>query len=565
MTTQDAVPEETPDLRGAHPRLSPEQIATLSAMGQRRATQTGDVLFRQGDPRCDFFVVLAGTVKIVEGEGPDQRVLAVHGPGRYLGEIGMLTGQTLFVSAVVDRPGEVLVVPAQRVRELVAEGGSLGDFLLRGFLLRRAVLLEAGTGLRIIGSRFSEDTRRLREFAARNQVPHTFLDVEDDEGAEALLRQFGVTPAETPIVIHPASTVLRNPSNAELARAVGLRDDAPNDDCCDLVIIGAGPAGLAAAVYGASEGLDTVLLDGIAPGGQAARSSRIENYLGFPSGISGGELAELAIIQAEKFGVRISVAAQASSLALDGERHVIGLDDQSTVCARTVIIATGAWYRRLAVPGLDRLEGSSVFYAATLVEARQCLGAPVVVVGGGNSAGQAAVFLAQRAVAVQLILRHDDLARDMSRYLADRVERDHRIEVIRNSEVCDCSGDIDLESVTVLDHTTGMRRELPAKALFVFIGFEPQAGWLANEIALDERGFVLTGADAARALADRPPQRRTPMMLETTRSGVFAVGDVRSGSIKRVASAVGEGSMAVRLVHARLLELGSSSTGEQVD
>ena len=546
---------ETPDLFGAYPRLSEAQIETLLPLGERKPTAVGDVLFRQGDVQCDFIVVLEGTVAIVEGSGRDERVLSVHGPHRFLGEIAILTGQASFVSAVVQRPGEVLEVSPSRLRDLVARGGGLGDALLRAFLLRRSILLEVGVGLRIIGSPYSPDTRRLREFAARNRLPHTFVDLEVDHDAEALLRALGVGAEETPVVIWRGSDVLRNPSNADLAQVVGLRTSALPADVCDLLIVGAGPAGLAAAVYGASEGLQTVLLDAVATGGQAGTSPRIENYLGFPAGISGGDLADLAVIQAEKFGACITVPAIASALERDGEHHALRLDDGRVLCARTVIIASGVRYRKLEVEGLDRFEGANVFYAATLVEARQCVDDPVVIVGGGNSAGQAAVFLARYAVAVQLLIRHDDLSRDMSRYLADRIDRDARIAVERCTEVCGFTGDSRLEQVVVADFRTGDRRTIPARALFVFIGAEPHVTWVGEHVALDDCGYVLTGRDIS--VGDRHDRAaRSAMMLETTSPGVFAVGDVRSGSIKRVASAVGEGSMAVRVVHERLRELG---------
>ena len=546
---------ETPDLFGAYPRLSEAQIETLLPLGERRTTAAGDVLFRQGDLQCDFIVVLDGTVAIVEGSGQDERVLSIHGPGRFLGEIAILTGQASFVSAVVQRPGEVLEVSPSRVRDLVARGGGLGDALLRAFLLRRSILMEVGVGLRIIGSPYSPDTRRLREFAARNRLPHTFVDLEVDHDAEALLRALGVAPEETPVVIWRGSDVLRNPSNADLAQVVGLGTPAPPADVCDLLIVGAGPAGLAAAVYGASEGLQTVLLDALATGGQAGTSSRIENYLGVPAGISGGELADLAVIQAEKFGAYITVPAVASALERDGDHHALRLEDGGRLCARTVIIASGVRYRKLEVEGLDRFEGSNVFYAATLVEARQCVGDPVVIVGGGNSAGQAALFLARYAVEVRLLIRHDDLCRDMSRYLADRIDHDPRIAVERCTEVRGLDGDSQLEHVVVADTRTGDRRTVPARTLFVFIGAEPHVGWVGEHVALDDRGYVLTGRDIS--VDDRPDRsQRAAMMLETSWPGVFAVGDVRSGSIKRVASAVGEGSMVVRVVHERLRELG---------
>jgi thioredoxin reductase (NADPH) len=532
--------EETPDRDGAFPRLSEEQIARLSVHGERRRTEEGEVLFRAGDAGYDFFVVLRGKVAIESDDG----LIAVHGPGRFLGELSLLTGQAVFLSAVVREPGEVLVVPVSRLRELVGADPGLGDLILRAYLLRRDMLIGIGAGFKIVGSRFSPATRRLREFAARNRLPHRWIDLEKDPDAEALLRSLGIGPEETPVVIWGRDRVLRNPSAEELARVVGLKSPSmPANDTWDLIIAGAGPSGLAAAVYGASEGLTTVVVDAIAVGGQAGTTMRIENYLGFPAGISGIELAARANIQASKFGARITVPADAASLKLEDGHHVVGLGDGTELAGRSVVIATGARYRRLPVPQLDQFESVSVFYEATLMEALVCMGDPVAVVGGGNSAGQAALFLARHAAPVRLLLRGGDLRKDMSRYLADRIEASDTIDVILHTEVRELVGDDDgaLDALVVEDTESGERRSLDAKALFVFIGAEPCTPWLAGEIALDPKGFVLTGTDAGSG-----------SLLETSRPGVLAVGDVRRGSIKGEASAVGEGSMAVRLVHEHL-------------
>lgn len=549
-------PAETPDLRGAFPRLDDTQVAALAGWGERRAVQAGEVIYREGEPASELIVILGGLVAMVEGE--DERELSLHGPGRFLGEVSVLTGQPAFLTAVVREPGEVLAVPVDRLREAVAEDARLGDLIVRAFLIRRSLLVELGAGFRIVGSRFDPDTRRLLEFAARNRLPHRWIDLERDPQAEALLRGLGIGPEDTPVVIWRGHTVLRNPANAELAHAIGLQPAGSSALDCDLLIVGAGPAGLAASVYAASEGLATLVLDGVAPGGQAGTSPRIDNYLGFPSGISGAELAERAVIQAERFGARISVSAQATALEGHDGHHVVRLDDGSVVRALTVLIATGARYRRLAVPGLAELEGISVYYAATWVEARHCAGDPIVVVGGGNSAGQAAVSLARHARRVHLVVRHEDLGRDMSRYLVDQIERNPRVDVLRCAEVRELIGHAALEAVVVADRRTGELRRMDARALFVFIGAEPHTKWLATRLALDDRGFVLTGADAAGSSGDGEgsgPVSR-PLPLETSRPGVFAAGDVRRGSVKRVASAVGEGAMAVRQVHERLELLG---------
>jgi thioredoxin reductase (NADPH) len=526
---------ETPDRDGAYPRLSEPQVAALSFHGERRPTQAGEVLFREGDEGYDFYVVLDGKVAIVDGHGrPDERLIAVHGPRRFLGELGLLTGEAAFFTAVMRAAGEVLVVPVDRLRELITQDQALGDLVLRAYLLRRELLIGLGAGFRIVGSRFSPETRRLREFAARNRLPHRWIDLEEDAGAEALLREAGVTPEETPVVIWRGE-VLRNPSNEELARAIGLPVPQAPREVCDLLVVGAGPAGLAAAVYGASEGLGTVTLDALATGGQAGTSSRIENYLGFPAGISGAELAERATIQTKKFGGRISVPAEAVGLEPHDGHYLVRLADGHEVCARTIVVATGARYRRLSVPRLDDFEADSVYYAATLMEARMCAGDPVVVVGGGNSAGQATLFLSRYATSLRLLVRGDSLTKDMSRYLADRISRTPGVEVLLNTEVRE------LEAVVAEDTRTGERRQIEANALFVFIGADPHTGWLQEQVELDGHGFVLTGPAAGAGL-----------LLETSRPGILAVGDVRSGSIKRVASAVGEGSMAVRMVHEHL-------------
>jgi thioredoxin reductase (NADPH) len=551
--------EETPDADGAFPRLSDEQIGMLAQHGERRSTTQGEVLFREGDERYDFFVVLEGKVAVMAGYGGEERRIAVHGPGRFLGELSLLTGHAAFFTAVVQEAGEVLVVPVERLKELISQYPVLGDLILRAYLLRRELLIGLGAGFTIVGSRYSPDTRRLREFCARNRLPHRWIDVEHDEGAEALLREAGVAPAETPIVIWRGREVMRNPSNAELARRIGLRIPRAPETVLDLVVVGTGPAGLAASVYGASEGLSTVALEAVATGGQAGTSSKIENYLGFPTGISGAELAERATIQAEKFGARISVPCEATALEQRDGNHVVRLDDGEEVCARTVVIATGARYRRLQVPRLEEFEGVSVYYAATLMEAQLCQDDPVVVVGGGNSAGQATLFLARYARPVRLLVRGGALGENMSRYLVDRIEGDPAVEVHLHAEVREPVGsDGILRALVVEDNRTGERRELDARLLFVFIGAEPHTDWLRDEVALDDHGFVLTGPQAAGAAegAGLEDGGRQPLLLETSRPGVLAVGDVRSGSIKRVASAVGEGAMAIRLVFEHLEDRG---------
>jgi thioredoxin reductase (NADPH) len=542
---------ETPDVDGAYPRLSDDQIATLEAGGARRTVDRGETLVREGERADYFFVMLSGKVAVSTTDDTGNRhVIRVHGPGRFLGELGDLEGQAAFYTAEVVEPGEVLVVPTERVRDLVAHDPALSDLILRAYLCRRSLLIQEGYGFRIIGSCYSPDTVRLREFAARNRLPHRWFDLERDPQAERLLRRFGVTAQDTPVVIW-GGAVLRNPTNAELARRVGLpvADTAPDES--DVVVVGAGPAGLGAAVYAASDGLTTAAMERIATGGQAGTSSRIENYLGFPGGISGGDLAERAALQAAKFGARILVSAEIIRLESGDGQHRVTLADGGSVVARAVVLAMGARYRRLPVPGLDSFEGDGVYYAATVQEALLCGTGPVVIVGGGNSAGQAAVFLAGRVSRVYVVIRGEDLSKTMSRYLIDQIDRHPRVTVQSCTEIREVHGDDKLSSVVTEDKRTGERHSIQTRALFVFIGADPHTSWLAGAIRLDDHGFVPTGPAAIYSDTECSQIRtsRQPMMLETSQPGVFAVGDVRSGSVKRVSSAVGEGSMAIRQIH----------------
>jgi thioredoxin reductase (NADPH) len=536
---------ETPDLQGAYPRLSDAQIAALTGQGDRRGTAPGEILFGEGERDCDFYVVLAGHVAYVEGRGTqEERIISVHGRGRFLGELSLLTGEGSFYTALALDAGEVLAVPVTRLRELIGRDPVLGDLILRAYLLRRSILIELGAGLRVVGSKYSPDTRRVRDFAARNRIPVRWLDLEEDPSAEAMLTQLGLSPGDTPIVI-VYGRLLRNPSNSELADAVGLPAPSTLQASCDLLVVGSGPAGLSAAVYAASEGMRVIAIDGVAAGGQAGLSSRIENYLGFPSGISGAELADRAMFQAQKFGARFAVPAEAAAIERDGDHYRVHLADGTSLTSASVVIATGARYRRLNVQRSDYFERMSIYYAASQAEALQCAGDPVAVVGGGNSAGQAAVFLSRHAVQVTLLVRERDLGENMSRYLIDQVTRLPNVHVILGAEVQELHGDEALEAVTIQDSATGARRVVSARAMFVFIGAVPCTGWLNGLVELDDRGFIRTGPGG---LPDTSPE---PLLLETSRTGIFAAGDVRSGSAKRVATAVGEGAMAIRLAFER--------------
>jgi thioredoxin reductase (NADPH) len=544
------VVEETFDRDGAFPRLTEEQLEILDRVGERRPLVPGDVLFRPGD-HYDFFALVWGRVAILDDYGsPHESVVGIHGDGRFIGELGLITGEPAMLAAVARAPGEAIVVRREALQTLVGANQQLGDLILSALIARRALLIGLGSGLRLIGSRLTADTRRLREFLTRNRIPHTFLELESDAQAEALLRGLSIAPRETPIVVR-GTTVLRNPSNIEMGDALNLRASPAPDEVCDTVVIGAGPAGLGAAVYAASEGLKTVLVDSVATGGQASTSARIENYLGFPAGVSGSELAERAAVQAARFGVRITVPATAVALGFEDGYHVVELDSGERVRARTAVLATGASYRRLAIPRLADFEGAGVYYAATQVEAQMCGGDPIAIVGAGNSAGQAAVFLGQHARPVRLLVRRGELTSSMSRYLVDQVEAAPNVELNCRTEVRELHGNGTLESITVENNRTGETRSLPTRALFLFLGADPCAAWLAGQLAIDEHGFVVTGSDLQLTHLDPSGdgRERPPFLLETSRPGVFAVGDVRSGSIKRVASAVGEGATAVRLMH----------------
>ena len=547
------MPAETPDSYGAYPRLTADQITRLTALGQQRIVPAHEYLFHAGDRNCDFYVVLSGTVAVVEADSTaDSRVISVHGPGRFLGELGLLTGEAAYYGAVTLAEAAVLAVPVGQLRELVARDPELGDVILRAYLIRRSLLVGLGVGLRIIGSRYSPDARRLRDFAARNRLPAQWLDLEDDVDAESLLKQLGIRPEDTPIVILYGQRVLRNPGNAELAAAIGLPVPMRRHATCELLVVGAGPAGLSAAVYGASEGMQTLVIEGTASGGQAGTSSRIENYLGFPSGVSGDELAVRAMLQAEKFGAQFAIPAEASGAELTDGQCTVRLADERSVTGRLLVIATGARYRRPDIPRLEHFEPTSVYYAASHVEALLCRDDPVVIIGGGNSAGQAAVFLSRYAAEVTVVSRDGDLADCMSRYLIDQLDRTANIRVLVKSQVRELIGTDTLEAVAVEDQA-GLRQVIQARALFIFIGAAPSTTWLGDIVALDQRGFVRTGDDARRALSE-PHASGTwqPAALETSEPGVFAVGDVRSGSTKRVAAAVGDGAMAIRLAFDRL-------------
>ncbi len=536
-----------------------DALAVLAQFGTERAVDVGDVLYRAGDAAYDLYVVLEGAVEVVRPETDGDVVIVEHGEGGFLGELNLLTGQRVYLTARVSRPGRVLDIPPHEFRRLMASKPDLADVIFQTLEERRE-LLRAGAGqrtLRIIGSRFSREALALRAFASRARIPHEWIEIESLDDVGVFFAGLGLhAGTRTPIVI-TSSGVLHEPTTGDLAEHLGLTFHAPPGWQFDLVVIGVGPAGLAAAIYGASEGLDTVALDGVATGGQAGSSSRIENYVGFPNGISGEDLATRAATQALRLGARVNAPCQVAGLRAEPGYHIVSLQDGSEIASRSVILATGARYQRLAVEELDRYEGNGVFYAATDLEARVCTGNDVLVVGGGNSAGQGAIFLAQQGCRVSIAVRRPDLSASMSRYLIERIEADPRIALLTSTEVRALRGDDHLEAVTVEHTESGTHRDLPCLGLFCFIGADPATDWLDGAIALDASGFVLTDRSLPDAIARSPFfEGREPLPFETSQPGVFAVGDVRSGSMKRVATAVGEGSSAVRSVHEYLARAG---------
>jgi thioredoxin reductase (NADPH) len=532
------------------PQLSDAQLREMAAFGSERSMAEGELLFRVGEATFDLFVVLEGEVEVMRTDG---EVVVTFGPGNFIGELGLLTGQIRFLNARVARAGRVLVVAQDEFRRLMSVRPTLADIIFAALVARRQ-MLRSGPGaeaIRIIGSRYSPEAMSLRTFAEHQRLAHTWIDLEDAEDVDALLKSMGVGAQDTPVVITPTG-VLKRCTAEVLAEHLGLTFQPKPGFIFDLVVVGSGPAGLAAAVYGASEGLGTVCLDAVAVGGQAGASSRIENYAGFPNGISGGDLTTRAGVQALRLGARLNSPCEVVGLRSEGSFHVIVLKDGSEIPTRAVIVASGARYRRLPVEDLERFEGAGVYYAATDLEARVCAGSPVLVIGGGNSAGQAAIYLAQSNCAVTIAIRRDDLTQTMSNYLIERIEADPKIALRTGVEVHGLAGGERLEQVTLASIATGELQSTPCSGLFCFIGASPATEWLASSgVTLDANGFVLTD----RQLPDAVAGASGALPFETSTPAVFAAGDVRLGSMKRVAAAVGEGSSAVRSVHERLATL----------
>jgi thioredoxin reductase (NADPH) len=540
------------------PKLTPMQIRRITARGHTRAIQRGEVLYEQGLTDVPFFVVVSGELEIVRPLGPGavETLVTVYGFGQFTGEVGTLSGRRTLFRLRATKPGKVIELDRQHMLALVQSDAELGQILMRAFILRRVELVAAGVGdVVLIGSTHSAGTLRIKEFLTRNGHPHTFIDLERDPDVQNLLDSFHIAASEIPVVICRGEVVLRNPSNQQIAECLGFNESIDQIQVRDLVIIGAGPSGLAAAVYGASEGLDVLVLETSSPGGQAGSSSRIENYLGFPTGISGQELAARAYHQAQKFGA-VMLITKGTKLVCDHKPYVVEVENGARIPARTVVIATGAEYRRPQLKDLSRFEGAGIYYAATFVEAQLCGGEEVIVVGGGNAAGQAAVFLAETTKRVFMLVRSGGLVESMSRYLIRRIEETPKIVLRPHTEIVALEGGDHLESVRWRNGQTGKTEEHKISHVFVMTGAAPNTHWLDGCVALDAKGFIKTGPDLSpeNLSASRWPLARPPYLLETSLPGVLAVGDVRGGSIKRVASAVGEGSIGISFVHRVLQE-----------
>ena len=534
------------------PTLTAAQIERLAPLGRERRFEVDEILFDQGGTNRPLMVVLEGEIEILSDR---DTLVTVHHPGNFSGDVDLIAGHPAVVRARARRAGRVLEVPAERVRSLVLTDPELSQVFLRAFILRRALLMTRSAGnLVLIGSRHSAGTLTLQEFLTRNNQPYAYLDADHDPGVQSTLESFGVGVDDVPVLICSGRQVLKKPTIEEAAGCLGL-NRISRDVVHDLVVIGAGPAGLAAAVYGASEGLDVLILESTAPGGQAGSSSRIENYLGFPTGVSGQDLASAALLQAQKFGAELVVARTAVALQGDHRTYRVGLGPGVGVAARTVVIATGVRYRKPDIPDLARFEGVGVYYGATQVEAILCQGEDVIVVGGANSAGQAAIFLAEARRRVTMLIRGPGLSDTMSRYLIRRIEETPNIELKTHTRIVALEGTDSLERVTWED-AAGKVNTVPVGHVFMMTGANPNTGWLENCVALDPKGFVKTGSDLLPSdlSASGWPLRRPPLLFETNLPGVFAVGDVRAGSTKRVAAAVGEGSVCVQLVHKVLAE-----------
>ncbi len=544
----------------AFPVLTAAQITRLRPGSKLRKVEPGEILFQPDDTEVPFFVLLSGSMEIVQPDLTGERPIVTHGPGGFTGEITMISGRRCLVRGRVTAAGEFLEISANGLRSLVARDAELGEIFMRAFILRRIALVARGLGnVIVMGSRHCADTLRIREFLSRNAHPYTYIDLDTDKTSQELLDRFEVKTEEVPVVICNGRTVLRNPSIQELADCLGFNVSIDQSQVRDLIIVGAGPSGLAAAVYAASEGLDALVIETDAPGGQAGSSSKIENYLGFPVGISGQELASRAITQAQKFGAKMMIAHRVVQLKCNRRPYEVVLDNGDILPARAIVISTGAQYNKPPLANLKKFEGQGIFYGATYMESQLCEDQDVIVVGGGNSAGQAAVYLSQSARKVHLLVRSGGLSETMSRYLIQRITENPAIELHYRTEIVALQGETQLECVSWLDRVTGKTSIHDIRHVFIMAGASPRTEWLQGCVALDDKGFILTGRDLDASMGLVPPYAwpltRRPQMLETSLPAVFAVGDVRAGNVKRVASAVGEGAIAVHLVHRALAEI----------
>ena len=541
------------------PVLTEGQINRIRVLGKLRKVERGEILFKPNDIGVPFFVLLSGSLEIVQLQLTGERLITTHESRSFTGELSMISGQKCLVLGRVSQAGEFLEVSPEGLRTLVARDAELSEIIMRAFILRRLALISNRLGnVILMGSRHSAATLRLREFLGRNGHPYSYVDLDTDKMSQELLDRFEVKMGDIPVVICNTRSVLRNPSTQELADCLGLNVSIDNTRVRDLIIVGAGPSGLAAAVYAASEGLEALIVETDSPGGQAGSSSKIENYLGFPTGVSGQELAARAITQARKFGAKMMVAHKVVKLNCERRPYQIVLENGDVLASRAIVISTGAQYIKPAIANLQKYEGQGVYYGATYMEAQICEGEDVIVVGGGNSAGQAAVFLSQTARKVHMLVRSGGLADTMSRYLIQRIAENPSIELHYNTEIITLEGDSQIERVRWTDKAKGETSTHAIHHLFIMAGASPRTEWLRGCLALDDKGFILTGRDldafrSSGAIAW--PRERPPQMLETSLPGVFAVGDVRSGNVKRVASAVGEGAISVHLVHRALAEL----------
>ena len=539
------------------PTLTPSQIDRIVRHGKRRQVRRGDILVDQGDTRIPFYVVLAGTIEILRPNGDGEDLIIVHHPGEFTGETSLLAGRRSLARMRAAEDSEVLELEPEALRTLVQTDTEVSELIMRAFILRRMSLIQRGWGdVVLVGSQHSPATLRLRNFLVRNGHPHQYLDLERDPDVQALLDRLEVRIDEIPVLICRGDKVLRNPTFGKVAECLGFNARVDVATVRDLLVVGGGPAGLAAAVYGASEGLDVLVLEKHAPGGQAGSSSKIENYLGFPTGISGQALAGRALTQAEKFGADVAIARAATQLFRERRPFAVQLSSGDVVHARAIVIASGVRYRKLALARLADFEGAGVYYAATAMEAQICENEEVIIVGGGNSAGQAAVFLADTAKHVHVLVRGDGLAATMSRYLIRRIDESPRITLHTRTEIQGLEGDSHLEQVRWRNATTGEVKTCVIRHVFLMTGAEPNTAWVEGCVTLDDKGFVKTGTDltADELAAARWSLSRPPFLLETSVPGIFAVGDVRAGNVKRVASAVGEGSISVQLAHKVLAE-----------